>query len=74
MMWNNGRDAWSGLWMGGAGLLFVGAVILLTIWAIRGFSGPKQSGESAIDTLRKRLAAGEISPEDFEKTKKALGA
>jgi uncharacterized membrane protein len=74
MMWNNGGAAWSGLWMGGAGLLFVGAVILLTIWAIRGFSGPKRSGESAIDTLRKRLAAGEISPEDFEKTKKALGA
>ena len=74
MMWNSGGDAWSWLWMGGAGVLFVGAVILLAIWAIRGFSAPKQSGESAMESLRKRLAAGEISPEDFDKTKKALGA
>ena len=75
MMWyNGGGGGWDWLWMGGGGVLFVGAVILLAIWAIRGFSGPKQSGDSAMDTLRKRLAAGEISPEDFDKTKKALGA
>ena len=74
MMWYNGGGGWDWLWMGGGGVLFVGAVILLAIWAIRGFSGPKQSGDSAMDTLRKRLAAGEISPEDFDKTKKALGA
>ena len=74
MMWPNGGDGLSWLWMGGGGVLFVGAVILLAVWAIRGFSGPIQSDDSAMDTLRKRLAAGEISPEDFEKTKKALGA
>jgi uncharacterized membrane protein len=54
-------------------VLFWGGVILLGVWAIRGFSGPRQTGDSAMETLRRRLAAGEISPEDFEKTRKALG-
>ena len=73
MMWTYGMDGWSGLWMGSMMVLFWGGVILLAIWAIRGFSGPRRTGDTAIDTLRRRLAAGEISPEDFEKTKKALG-
>jgi len=30
--------------------------------------------DAALDALRGRLAAGEISPEEFEETKKALGA
>ena len=72
MMWYYG-DGWSWLWMGGMMVLFWGGVILLAIWAIRGFSGPRHTSDRAIDTLRMRLAAGEISPEDFEKTKKALG-
>ena len=72
MMWYYGGDGWSWLWMAGMMVLFWGGVILLAIWAIR-FSGPRHTGDAAIDTLRRRLAAGEISPEDFEKTKKALG-
>ncbi len=73
MMWNYDADGSSWLWMGGMMVLFWGGVILLAIWAIRSFSGSKGTADSAMDTLRKRLAAGEISPEDFEKTKKALG-
>jgi len=61
------------LWMAAMMVLFWGGVFLLGLWAIRGFSGPRHAGDEAMNTLRKRLAAGEISPEDFEKTKKALG-
>jgi uncharacterized membrane protein len=72
MMWYYG-DGWSWLWMGGTMVLFWGGAILLGIWAIRAFSGSKQTDDAAMDILRRRLAAGEISPEGFEKTKKALG-
>ena len=74
MWWYNGGDGWSWLWMAGMVVLFWGGVILLAIWGIRGLSGPRRSGDAAIDVLRRRLAAGEISPEDFEKTRKTLGA
>lgn len=74
MMWYYGMDGgWNWLWMGGMMFLFWGGVILLAIWAIRAFSGSQRTGDGAMDTLRKRLAAGEISTEEFEKTKKALG-
>ncbi len=71
MMWYYGGGGW--LWMGVMMVLFWGGVLLLAIWAFRGFSGSKHAGDEAMTLLRKRLAAGEISPEDFEKTKKALG-
>ncbi len=72
MWWHNGGDGW--IWLTGMMVLFSGGVILLGIWAMRSLSGPKRTGDAAIDVLRKRLAAGEISPEDFDKTRKALGA
>ena len=72
-MWNYGYDGWNWLWMGGMMVFLWGGVILLAIWAIRAFSGSNRAGDAAMETLRKRLAAGEISPEDFEKTKRALG-
>jgi len=74
MMWYDGSDAGSWLWMGGMMVLFWGAIILLAVWAVSAFSGPRHASDGAIDVLRRRLAAGEISPEDFEKTKKLLGA
>ena len=71
MMWNfDGGAGW--LWMGSMMLLFWGGVILLVVWAIREFSGSKHPGDPTMATLRMRLAAGEISPEDFEKTRKVL--
>ena len=74
MWWYNGGDGWSWIWMTGMMVLFWGGVILLGIWGIRGLSGTRRTGDAPIDLLRKRLAAGEISPEDFEKTRKVLGA
>ena len=74
MMWNYGGDAWSGLWMAVVAILLLGGLLLLGVWAIRASSGSARGGNAAMDTLRKRLASGEISPEEFEKTRKALGA
>ena len=74
MMWYYGSDGWSWLWMGGMMLLLWGGITALAVWGIRALSGAKVPGDTAMETLRRRLAAGEISPEDFEKTKKALGA
>ena len=72
MMWNyDGGVGW--LWMGSMMLLFWGGVILLAIWAIRTITSSKPTGDAAIDTLRRRLAAGEINAEEFEKIKNVLG-
>ncbi len=71
MMWYYG-GGWNWLWMSGMMVVFWGAVILLAIWAFRALARPANSSDSAIETLRRRLAAGEISPEEFEKTKRLL--
>jgi uncharacterized membrane protein len=71
MMWNY-YNGWSLLLMSGMMLLFWGGLIALVIWGIRAFSGPRQTGDQALETLRRRLAAGEISQEDFERTKRVL--
>jgi uncharacterized membrane protein len=68
-----GADGWSWLWMGGMMILFWGGLIVLGVWAIRAINGPRATADTALELLRKRLAAGEISAEEFEKTKKALG-
>jgi uncharacterized membrane protein len=73
MMWYYGGDGWNWLWTGGMMVLFWGGVILLMIRTTRGFSFSNKTGDAATETLRMRLAAGEISPEDFEKTEKAMG-
>jgi uncharacterized membrane protein len=71
MMWGY-YDGWSWLWMAGMMLLFWGGIFAFVIWAAWSLSGPRQTGDQALDTLRRRLAAGEISQEDFEGTKKVL--
>ena len=71
MMWGY-TDGSSWLWMVSMMLLFWGGVIALVIFAVRAFTGPKSMGDRAIETLRRRLAAGEISQEDFNKTKRIL--
>ena len=55
-------------------LLFWGGVTALVVWLARRSSAPQHGADAALDILRRRLASGEITPEDFEKTKKALGA
>jgi uncharacterized membrane protein len=72
MMWYYTNGGWSWL-MGSAMALFLGVIIVLTILVLRALSGPKQTGDLAIETLRRRLASGEISREEFAKSKRALG-
>jgi putative membrane protein len=52
-------------------VLFWGGIITLAVFAFRAFAGPK-GNDQAIDLLRRRLAGGEITQEEFEKTRKAL--
>ncbi len=73
MMWD--YSGWSWVWMvgmTGTMLLFWGGVIALVIWGIRALAGPRSTGDQALETLRRRLAAGEISQEDFDKTTRTL--
>jgi uncharacterized membrane protein len=71
MMWGF-YDGSSWLWMASMMLLFWGAVFAAVIWAAKALAGPRQTGDPALETLRRRLAAGEISQEDFVKTKQVL--
>lgn len=71
MMWGY-YDGWNWLWMGGMMLLFWGGVIALVIWGVRAFTVPRSIGDPAIETLRRRLAAGELSQDEFDKTKRIL--
>jgi len=38
----------------------------------RALGVPRTEGDEALQTLRKRLAAGEISPDDYERMKRLL--
>ena len=71
MMWYYGGGGWNWLWMTLMMLIFWGGVIAVAVWAIRSGLGSRREND-ALDALRRRLAAGEISPEDFEKTKRIL--
>jgi putative membrane protein len=70
MMWGY-YDGWSWLWMAAMMVLFSGGIIAVAIFFVRAIPGPR-GGDQATDVLRRRLAAGEISSEEFEKIRKAL--
>jgi putative membrane protein len=70
MMWNYGSGGWGWLWMTVIMLVFWGGLIALAVWAIRSGLGSRRN--DAMDVLRRRLAAGEISQDDFEKTTRIL--
>ena len=70
MMWGY-YDGWSWLWMAGMMVLFWGGVIALAVVVIRAIVGPR-GGDLATDVLRRRLAAGEISQDEFDKIRKSL--
>jgi len=70
MMWY--YDGWSWLWMVPMMVLFWVGLIALVIFVIRAFARPTSTSDSALDTVRRRFAAGEISQDEYEKTKRAL--
>jgi putative membrane protein len=71
MMWY-GYDGWSWFLMAGMMLLFWGGVAALIVFVARTGMGPRSGGDQAMDTLRRRLASGEINKEEFENTRRSL--
>jgi uncharacterized membrane protein len=69
MMWGY-YDGWSWFWMVPMMLLFSAGVIAMLLWVVRANS--RGTDDTAIQMLRRRLAAGEISQDDFEKTRRIL--
>jgi putative membrane protein len=53
-------------------LLFWAGLIALLVWAVRSSSGPRRDSDSAMETLRQRLARGEISQEEYEHIRQLL--
>lgn len=70
MMWGY-YDGWSWVGMGSMMLLLWGGVAVLVVLAWRAFSSPRGGGQG-IDVLRRRLASGEITREEFERVRRAL--
>ena len=72
MMWYyGGNSVW--MWVFGTLMMVVfwGGLIALAVWAVRSGLGTRRDSD-ALSVLRRRLAAGEISQEDFDKTKRVL--
>ena len=65
------------LWMWILGSLMMvialGGLILLVVLAVRTVGGPQPgSSNSALEVLKRRLAAGEITPDEYEKTRRII--
>ena len=72
-MMGGNYDSGSWIWMTLVTVLLVAGVIALGVWAVRATTRhAPDSSDSAIDVLRGRLASGEITQDDFDKTRKAL--
>jgi putative membrane protein len=71
MMYWGYYDGWSWLLMAAMMVLFWGGVAALIVFVARAITGPR-GGDQSMDVLRRRLANGEISQEEFEKTRKVL--
>ncbi len=70
MMWGY-YDGWNWLWMAAMMVVFWGGIVAVAVFAIRSFTGSKNS-DGAMDVLRRRFASGEITKDEFEDARKAL--
>ena len=68
--WGTGWP-WGLLWLGFA-LLFWGGLIALLVWAVRSVSTPRRGADTAQQVLKRRLASGEISEEEYERIRQVL--
>jgi putative membrane protein len=67
-MYMNGHMIWMALWW-----IFELAVVVVVLWLLfNAFRGPVPRNESAEDILKRRLAAGEIDIEEYERHLRAL--
>ncbi len=63
------------MWVVGSLMMVLvwGALILFVIWAIRAVGGPRPViSNDALAVLKRRLAAGEITHDEYDKTRQAL--
>jgi putative membrane protein len=73
--WDHMNWDWGGMIIQ---LFFWIVIIAAIIWAVKRFTGPGRSnesasgGETALDILKKRYARGEIDKEEFEQKKKDI--
>lgn len=76
--WTWSSGGWSWLWPVwlAVALLFWAGLIALMVWAVRSTFAPRHNAEptreSAIEILRRRLASGEITPEEFDRIRQLL--
>jgi uncharacterized membrane protein len=70
MMWQYYGGTW--VWMFPTMLLVWALVIGVIVLTIRWLAAPPSKSETTMETLRRRLASGEITPDEYERTKKLL--
>lgn len=75
MGWNYGFGWLMMLFMMLFWLILIVGLVILIIWAVRRTQGPGGvSEDTALDTLNKRYARGEISREEYERMKQEISA
>jgi uncharacterized membrane protein len=62
---------WGIFWLAFAVLFWVGLLSLL-IWAVRSISAPRRDHGEATRILKRRLASGEITQEEYERILRLL--
>jgi putative membrane protein len=74
--WGNHMDDWGAGWwivMALGMVLFWGLIIVGVVWLVRSFPWRvEQRGASALEILDRRLAAGEISADDYRERRAIL--
>lgn len=72
----SGDFGWPWLWLIWAivALLFWAGLIAVLVWAVRLSAAPRRGLDTAMEALRRRLANGEISQEEFERIRQLLGS
>lgn len=70
--WNTGYDwPWTLLWLAFA-VLFWGSLMAILIWAVRLAIRPKRNQDRTMQVLLRRLAAGEITRDEYERIKRLV--
>jgi putative membrane protein len=77
--WNSHMGNWGAGWwilMAAMMVVFWGLVILGIVWVVRslgpGYTHHTRPGGSALEVLDRRLAGGEISPEEYRERRDVL--
>jgi putative membrane protein len=73
--WGDHMDHWDGGWwvvMVVMMVIFWGAVIVAAIWAVRALLARDQGKSDALELLERRLASGEISPQEYRERRDIL--